>query len=150
MGRVCNRIGDARFTLNGKVYKVDKNLFGRHQLHGGTIGFDKFNWSAHRFGATVVMSHVSPDQSQGYPGTVVATITYELLPDNTFVGKFAATSSEPTPINLTNHSYFNLAGHVSALTIGSVQLLTSPYFSTEQRTFGTLQSHRDVERRSND
>lgn len=59
------------------------------------------------------MTHVNPDGFQGYPGTVLAQVTYELLPDNTFSGKYTAMVSKPTPINLTNHSYFNLAGHVS-------------------------------------
>lgn len=82
-------------------------------MHGGTIGFDKFNWEAYQFEKSVVMTHVNPDGFQGYPGTVLAQVTYELLPDNTFSGKYTAMVSKPTPINLTNHSYFNLAGHVS-------------------------------------
>lgn len=84
-----------------------------HQLHGGTIGFDKFNWSAFQIDSKVVMTHVNPDGFQGYPGYVLVQATYELLPDNTFKGKYTATVSKPTPISLTNHSYFNLAGHVS-------------------------------------
>lgn len=112
IGRVCNRIGDGKFFLNGIRYEVDKNLNGKHQLHGGSVGFSKFNWYAHRSGNKVVMTHVDPDNFQGYPGTVIASVTYELLPDNTFRGIYKAVSSKPTPINLTNHSYFNLAGHV--------------------------------------
>lgn len=112
IGRVCNRIGHGRFQLNGKTYNVDKNFNGVHQLHGGRIGFDKFNWTAYRAGNKVIMTHVNPDKFQGYPGTVIANVTYEMLPNNTFSGIFTATASEPTPINLTNHSYFNLAGHV--------------------------------------
>lgn len=98
--------------MNGKHYEIDKNLNGVHQLHGGTVGFDKFNWEAYQVGTKVVMTHVNPDGFQGYPGTVMAQVTYELLPDNCFSGKYTATTSLPTPINLTNHSYFNLAGHV--------------------------------------
>lgn len=113
IGRVCNRVGNGRFTLNGKLYEVDKNFEGRHQLHGGTVGFDKFNWSAFRSGSKVIMTHVNPDKFQGYPGTVIANVTYELFPDDTFSGTYSVMVSEPTPINLTNHSYFNLAGHVS-------------------------------------
>lgn len=84
-----------------------------HQLHGGTVGFDKFNWSAHQSDSKVVMTHINPNGFQGYPGSVMAQVTYELLPDNTFKGKYTATVSQPTPINMTNHAYFNLAGHVS-------------------------------------
>lgn len=98
--------------MNGKHYEVNKNLNGVHQLHGGTVGFDKFNWQAYQVGTKVVMTHVNPDGFQGYPGTVMTQVTYELLPNNSFSGKYTATTSLPTPINLTNHSYFNLAGHV--------------------------------------
>ncbi|XP_031630270.1 aldose 1-epimerase [Contarinia nasturtii] len=111
VGRVCNRIGFGQFNLNGKHFEVDKNLNGMHQLHGGTVGFDKFNWQAYQSNSKVVMTHVNPDGYQGYEGTVMAQVTYELHPDNTFSGKYTATVSKPTPINLTNHSYFNLAGH---------------------------------------
>lgn len=113
VGRVCNRIGNGRFDLNGKHIEVDRNFNGTHQLHGGTIGFDKFNWNAHRVGTKVIMTHVNPDGFQGYPGDVLAQVTYELHSDGSFSGKYTATTSKPTPINLTNHSYFNLAGHVS-------------------------------------
>lgn len=115
VGRICNRVGGGRFDLNGKHYEVEKNFEGRHQLHGGFIGFDKFNWHAHKFDTKVVMTHVNPDGFQGYPGTVMAQVTYELSPNNTFSGKYTATVSKPTPINLTNHAYFNLAGHVSSI-----------------------------------
>lgn len=99
--------------MNGKHYEVDKNYNGMHQLHGGTVGMDKFNWNAFQIGSKVVMTHVNPDGYQGYPGFVLAQVTYELLPDNTFRGTITATVSKPTPISMTNHSYFNLAGHVS-------------------------------------
>lgn len=115
IGRVCNRVGFGKFILNGKTYNVDKNFNGKHQLHGGSIGFDKFVWNAYRSGSKVIMSHVNPDNFQGYPGTVLVNATFELLPNNTFSGIFTATVSEPTPIILTNHSYFNLAGHVSKI-----------------------------------
>lgn len=84
-----------------------------HQLHGGTVGFDKCNWNAYKTDTNVVMTHFNPDGFQGYPGHVLAQVTYELLPDNTFKCKITATGSKPTPISMTNHSYFNLAGHVS-------------------------------------
>lgn len=85
---------------------------GIHHLHGGVTGFNKFNWMAIRRDSTVVMTHVNPDDFEGYPGTVLVTVTFEMKSDNTFSVLFNAVSSEPTPINLTNHSYFNLAGHV--------------------------------------
>lgn len=114
VGRVANRIGGGRFTIDGVVYEVTKNFEGRHQLHGGKIGFDKFNWASHVEGTVVTLSHTNMDGHEGYPGTVLASVTYELKEDNRFVVKFQAVADKPTPVNLTNHSYFNLAGHVSS------------------------------------
>lgn len=111
IGRVCNRIGNGKFNINGKQFDVIRNLNGKHQLHGGQLGFDKFNWEAQRLENKLVLTHVSPDGFQGYPGTVFAQVTFELLAD-TFSAKYTAAVSKSTPINLTNHSYFNLAGHV--------------------------------------
>ncbi|XP_062706812.1 galactose mutarotase-like [Aedes albopictus] len=111
VGRVANRIGEGRFTIDGVVYEVTKNWEGRHQLHGGKIGFDKFNWTSHVEGTVVTLSHTNKDGHEGYPGTVLASVTYELKNDNRLMVKFRAVSNKPTPINLTNHSYFNLAGH---------------------------------------
>lgn len=100
------------FNINGKHYEVNRNFNGKHQLHGGRVGFDKFNWEAQRLENKLILTHVNPDGFQGYPGTVFAQATFELLPDNTFSGKYTAAVSKSTPINLTNHSYLNLAGHV--------------------------------------
>ncbi|XP_055595077.1 galactose mutarotase-like [Uranotaenia lowii] len=111
VGRVANRIGGGKFTIDGVEYHVTKNYENRHQLHGGKIGFDKFNWHGHVQGTVVTLSHTNPDGHEGYPGTVIASVTYELKRDNRFTCTFRATSSASTPINLTNHSYFNLAGH---------------------------------------
>jgi len=110
IGRVCNRIGQAKFTLNGKEYHLAKNN-GENTLHGGFIGFDKFNWSAFINGDKVVMSHVSDDGFEGYDGTVLASVTFQLTESDELKVSFTAVTSKPTPINLTNHSYFNLAGH---------------------------------------
>lgn len=75
------------------------------------------------------MTHVSNDIEEGYPGTVIATVTYELTADNELKINYAATTSKPTPINLTNHSYFNLAGHVSCCIF---EIFIKPYKSKEQ------------------
>lgn len=112
VGRVANRTGNAQFTLEGKTYHVDKNI-GEHHLHGGFIGFDKRNWTAYVDGTKVKMSLLSPDGDAGYPGDVLATVTYYLDKDNAFHIEFEATTTKATIINLTNHSYFNLGGHVS-------------------------------------
>jgi len=110
IGRVCNRTGQGKFTLDGKEYHLGQNRPPNH-LHGGNIGFDKFNWSAIINGNKVVMSHVNNDGFEGYPGTVLTFVTYELTENDEFKVSLAATTSKPTPINLTNHSYYNLAGH---------------------------------------
>lgn len=112
IGRVANRIARGEFVLNGVTYHVAKNWNGIHHLHGGVIGFDKFNWIPHVVGNALYLSHLNEDGFEGYPGHVLTTLKYELSADNEFSMSISATSSKPTPINLTNHSYFNLAGHV--------------------------------------
>lgn len=117
VGRVANRIARGQFVLNGEVSNVAKNWNNKHHLHGGIVGFDKFNWDSYVDGNVVHFSHLNPDGYEGYPGAVLTTVSCELLDDNSFTLAIQATSTKPTPINLTNHSYFNLAGHVSLLLI---------------------------------
>lgn len=112
VGRVANRIARGEFILNGETVKVAKNWNGKHHLHGGIIGFDKFNFNHFIDGNVVYLSHLSPDGYEGYPGDVLTTVKCELRDDNSIAMEYQATSTKPTPINLTNHSYFNLAGHV--------------------------------------
>lgn len=114
VGRVCNRIANGEFTINGEQFRVSKNWNNKHTLHGGYVAFDKFNWSSHVDGSKVIMSLVSPDQSEGFPGNVVATASFELLPNRKFKILYNATTTHATPINFTNHSYFNLGGHASS------------------------------------
>ncbi|MGH7581780.1 MAG: aldose epimerase family protein [Gemmatimonadales bacterium] len=113
VGRYGNRIAKGRFTIDGTTYRLATNN-GPNALHGGLKGFDKVVWHAapfkHDSEVGVVLTHVSPDGDQGYPGTLNATITYTLLPTNALQVDYAATTDKPTPINLTQHSYFNLAG----------------------------------------
>lgn len=113
VGRVANRIGNAAFELQGRTVNVAKNIMGRHHLHGGVVGFDKFNWKGHVNGTTLVLTHINPSGFEGYPGDVMSQIRMELTEDNRFVMEIQSMVSEETPLNLTNHSYFNLAGHGS-------------------------------------
>lgn len=113
-GRVANRIGKGEFTLDGKTYHLAINN-GPNHLHGGTVGFDKKLWTVEGYdltpeAAAVRFSYVSPDGEEGYPGTLKVGVTYTLTQSNEFRIHYSATSDRPTPINLTNHSYFNLAG----------------------------------------
>jgi aldose 1-epimerase len=109
IGRYGNRIGKGRFVLDGKEYSLAVNDVANH-LHGGAPGFDKVLWSAAIDGCSLVLRYRSPDGEQGYPGNLDAVVTYSLTEDNEIVVRFRATSDRPTPVNLTQHSYFNLRG----------------------------------------
>lgn len=112
-GRYANRIGNARFTLNGKEYALAAND-GVNHLHGGKIGFDKKLWKAEpvkgRNFVGVKLSYVSPDGEEGYPGTLTSVVTYELTAKNELRMNYQATTDMDTVLNLTNHTYFNLGG----------------------------------------
>lgn len=112
VGRVANRIGGAKFTLNGKEYKLFENG-GGNTLHGGKIGYDKRVWTV---GETadgsepyVTFEYFSPDGEEHFPGSVAVSVRYRLLKNGIRI-EYKATSSEDTPLSLTNHSYFNLKG----------------------------------------
>lgn len=109
IGRVGNRIEKAHFTLNGKEYNLFANN-GAQCLHGGKIGFDKKNWSSKAEGDSVVLSLVSPDGDEGFPGSLTVTVIYTLTDDNALSIRYYAVSDQDTIVSLTNHSYFNLAG----------------------------------------
>jgi aldose 1-epimerase len=113
VGRYANRIASARFTLDGRTYALAANN-GDNHLHGGRVGFDKVVWKGAPFERDgtvgVVMTYVSKDGDEGYPGTVRVTVTYTLTPRDELTTDYSATSDKATPINLTNHSYFNLSG----------------------------------------
>nr|XP_022915597.1 aldose 1-epimerase-like [Onthophagus taurus] len=111
VGRVANRVGYARFFIGDQQYQISANYNNTHQLHGGFKGFDKVVWESFKNGDEVVMSYDSKDLEEGYPGNVLVNVTYCLTDDNDFIIDFKATTTKPTFINLTNHSYFNLAGH---------------------------------------
>lgn len=113
IGRYGNRIGKGQFELDGKKYQLTLND-GPNHLHGGTVGFDKILWDAKPFKTDttvgVTLTHLSPDGDQGYPGNLNVTVVYELNNNNEFVMKYKATTDKATPINMTQHPYFNLAG----------------------------------------
>lgn len=113
IGRYGNRIGKARFTLDGVTYTLAKND-GENSLHGGNEGFDRKLWRARTEEApgaqTLVLSYTSPDGEEGYPGTLETEVRYTLLDDDTFRIDYRATTDKKTVVNLTNHTYFNLAG----------------------------------------
>jgi aldose 1-epimerase len=116
VGRYANRIARGRFTLEGRTYRLATNN-GPNSLHGGVKGFDKVLWRARSFqrGDTVgvTFEHTSPDGDEGYPGTLRVRVTYTLTPADELVVDYAATTDKATPVNLSQHSYFNLAGEGS-------------------------------------
>jgi aldose 1-epimerase len=120
-GRYANRIGGARFTLDGRTYALPAN-HGGHTLHGGFKGFDKALWRAEPFergdAAGVVLTHVSPDGDQGFPGTLRLRVTYTLDDANALSFDYSATTDQPTVLSLTHHEYFNLAGVGSGDVLG--------------------------------
>jgi aldose 1-epimerase len=113
VGRYANRIAKGKFTLDGKTYTLETND-GPNHLHGGAKGFDKRMWKidsvASGAEAKVVLSYVSADGEAGYPGELHVTATYSLDDNNQLKLVYSATTTKPTVLNLTNHSYFNLAG----------------------------------------
>ncbi len=111
VGRYGNRIGHGTFVLDGKRYHLPKND-GENSLHGGTVGFDKRVWTAHEIPNGVEMTLVSKDGDQGYPGTLTAHVRYTLSARALKI-EYSATTDADTVLNLTNHSYFNLAGEGS-------------------------------------
>ena len=113
IGRYGNRIGKARFTLDGVTYTLAKND-GENSLHGGVEGFDKKLWKARTESGpdsqTLVLSRTSPDGEEGYPGTLRTEVRYTLSDDDSFRIDYLATTDKKTVVNLTNHTYFNLKG----------------------------------------
>jgi len=114
VGRVANRIKDARFTLNGTEYKLAVNN-GDACLHGGNVGFDKKIWQAQIDGDAVFFSLTSPDGDEGFPGTLSVVVIYTLDDENALSIRYLLNSDADTIQNMTNHAYFNLAGQQSTV-----------------------------------
>lgn len=116
IGRCANRIAGAKFELNGKVYTLQKNE-GENNLHGGNPAYNKVMYETEIFEEddiiSVEFSRLSPDMEQGFPGNLDITVTYSLTENNELIIEYHAVSDKDTVVNLTNHSYFNLAGHNS-------------------------------------
>ncbi len=123
IGRYGNRIGGARFTLEGKTYTLATNN-GPNSLHGGLKGFDKVVWTARPMqtaqGPALILTYASLDGEEGFPGNLLVTATYTLTDDNALKLECTATTDKPTVVNLTHHSYFNLSGQGNGDILGHI------------------------------
>jgi aldose 1-epimerase len=128
IGRYGNRIGGAKFTLEGNTYTLATNN-GPNTLHGGLKGFDKVVWTAKSSvgirGPQLVLAYFSKDGEEGFPGNLEVTAIYTLTEDNELKLEFAATTDRPTVVNLTHHSYFNLAGQGNGDILGHIVYINS-------------------------
>ncbi len=131
-GRVANRIANAKFTLDGHEYKLAANN-GTHSLHGGKKGFDKHLWHAEavdaKHGAAVRLTRTSADGEEGYPGNLKVAVTYTLTDKDELRIDYEATTDKATPVNLTNHSYFNLAGHASGTVLDQEMMIAAEKYT---------------------
>jgi aldose 1-epimerase len=137
IGRYGNRIARGRFTLEGKTYSLATNN-APNALHGGVKGFDKVVWQAEPFrndkGVGIVFSYTSPDGEEGYPGTLRATVTYTLSDANALAFEYHAVTDKPTPVNLTQHTYFNLAGDGAGDILGHEVMVNASHFTPVDST----------------
>lgn len=132
VGRYANRIAGGKFTLDGKTYPLAANNATNH-LHGGINGFNKAVWNAATEqtpeGPALKLTHISPDGDEGYPGELTVTVTYTLTNDNELRIDYHAVTDKPTIVNLTNHSYFNLAGEGAGDILGHEVMLNAANFT---------------------
>lgn len=131
-GRYANRIGKGTFTLDGSIYNLAKNN-GENHLHGGVEGLDKKVWSGKVVesdaGASVEFSYLSPDGEEGYPGNLDIRVIYTLTDCNQLKIDYYATTDKATPVNLTNHAYFNLEGQGNGTILDHLMFLNADFFT---------------------
>ncbi len=132
VGRYANRIGKGQFTLDGKTYTLARNN-GENSLHGGLKGFDKVLWQAKEVSASdgqaLELTYVSKDGEEGFPGTLTAKVVYTLTNDNSLKIDYSATTDKDTVVNLSNHSYFNLAGAGNGDILGHEIMIAADSFT---------------------
>ncbi len=129
VGRYGNRIGHARFTLDGKTYSLSVND-GENSLHGGARGFDKYVWTPKQLpDGGLQLTILSKDGDQGYPGNLQVTVVYHLTNANEVRIDYTATTDKDTVVNLTNHAYYNLKGAGNGDILGHIMMLNASRFT---------------------
>ena len=130
VGRVANRIGSSKFSIDNNEYQLYSNVAPNH-LHGGKVGFNKKIWKIENIeeqtdSIKCIMKYLSQDMEENYPGNLDCTVTYELNNNNELLIDFGATSDKDTIVNMTNHNYWNFHGHGDSYQNNDCLLYTSP------------------------
>ena len=137
IGRYANRIANGKFNLEGKTYELEVNS-GQHHIHGGSNAFDTKVWQSNSFknieGVGIKLNYVSDDGEAGYPGKLDIEVTYTLTRDNEIMIEYEAVTDKTTIVNLTNHSYFNLAGHDAGKILDHQVMINAAQFTPIDET----------------
>lgn len=151
VGRYGNRIGKGQFTIDGTKYQLTINN-GENHLHGGTNGFFRKLWTVENFeavdtsgSASVTLKYVSIDGEEGYPGTLVLLVKYNLTNDNALEIYYTATTDKKTIINPTHHSYFNLSGDMTKMILDHELMINADKFTPVDKSLITTGTFSDVE-----
>lgn len=132
VGRYANRIGGAHFSLGGREYALAKND-GENHLHGGTRGFNSYVWqSSVKNGDTLVLSRVSPDMEEGYPGSLAVNVCFRMLDTGALEISYRAVCEQDTICNLTNHTYFNLDGDSQGDILSHIAQISASHYTPVQ------------------
>jgi aldose 1-epimerase len=133
VGRYANRIDSGTFTLDGTQYQLPLNDGGKNTLHGGDTGFSDVVWEAEKMntgeGEAVKLTLLSPDGDQGFPGNLTTEVIYTLTDENELIVDYKAVTDKPTVVNLSQHSYFNLAGHAAGSILDHELTINADHFT---------------------